>query len=225
MDVHIESSWKAVLQDEFEKSYFAELKKFLVDEISSGKTIYPHPKNIFHAFEACPFHQVKVVILGQDPYHTPGAAHGLCFSVPEGAPLPPSLQNIYKELKSDLGISPSKNGNLEYWAEQGVFLLNSVLTVQKGLAASHAKKGWETFTDRVIQELSEKREGIVFLLWGNYAKKKGEHINRSKHLVLEAGHPSPLSVRHFLGCQHFSKANVYLGEMGSSEIVWGRKEC
>ncbi len=220
MEVLIEDSWKCILSEEFEKPYFTNLKEFLVNEITAGKIIYPHPKNIFRAFWECPFSAVKVVIVGQDPYHTPKMAHGLCFSVPETEPLPPSLKNIYKELHADLGIEPCKTGNLEYWASQGVFLLNSVLTVQKGIPASHAGKGWEEFTNKVIKELSEKREGLVFILWGNYAKKKGEHINRQKHLVLESGHPSPLSVRHFLGCKHFSKTNTYLKARGKTEIQW-----
>ena len=222
MNIQLNQSWLEVIGDEFEKPYFQELKQFLVDEITAGKTIYPHPKNIFQALNTTPFDQVKVVILGQDPYINPEQAMGLCFSVPQSqAKLPPSLKNIYKELVTDIdGFQIPQHGDLTKWAEQGVLLLNAVLTVEAGLSASHAKHGWEDFTDRIIAELSEKREGIVFLLWGNYAKKKGLHIDRDKHLVLESGHPSPLSVRYFLGCKHFSKTNEYLVKQEKEIIDW-----
>lgn len=220
-EVILESSWKNTLSEEFQKPYFAELKEFLVQEIRQKKTIYPHPKNIFAAFDLCPFDQTRVVILGQDPYHGENQAHGLCFSVTEGVPIPPSLRNIFKELKSEFpDFSIPKDGNLTKWAEQGILLLNAVLTVEKDKAASHAKKGWETFTDAVVQKLSAQREGIIFLLWGNYAKKKGEHIDRQKHVVLESAHPSPLSATRFFGCGHFSQVNAILCERGDDEIIW-----
>lgn len=217
----IEASWKAVLEDEFQKPYFAELKQFLVNEIGAGKKIYPLPLQIFHAFEKCPFYQVKVVILGQDPYHGENQAHGLCFSVNKGVRLPPSLQNIYKELQHDLGINISTHGNLEQWAEQGVLLLNAVLSVRAGSPTSHANKGWEQFTDRVIKEISDRRAGVIFLLWGKYAQKKGEIIDRKKHFVLEAPHPSPYSAHSgFFGCKHFSKTNEILTSQGKEPIDW-----
>ncbi|HZK96879.1 MAG TPA: uracil-DNA glycosylase [Prolixibacteraceae bacterium] len=220
MDIKIESSWKEHLKDEFKKPYFTDLTSFVKAEYTTQK-IYPPGKLIFNAFEKCPFDKVKVVILGQDPYHEPGQAHGLCFSVPDGINLPPSLQNIFKEIKNDLDIPIPKSGNLERWAEQGVFLLNATLTVRAHLAASHQKKGWETFTDNVIRMLSDSGEHLVFLLWGAYAQRKGELINTSKHLVLSSVHPSPLSAhRGFFGNHQFSKTNEYLFAYGKQSINW-----
>lgn len=228
MDVspHIEGSWEKVLEDEFQKPYFSELKQFIVQEIEAGKTIYPSPKNIFHAFEKCPFHKVKVMILGQDPYHGPNQAHGLCFSVQKGVKIPPSLQNIYKELQQEFpDFVPPNHGFLESWAHQGILMLNAVLTVRAGSPASHAKKGWETFTDRVITEISEKKEGIIFLLWGRYAQQKGAHIDRNKHFVLEAAHPSPFSAHNgFFGCGHFAQANEILLSQKKEPIDWKIEE-
>ena len=219
--VQLEDSWKQRLQVEFEKPYMQNLKTFLQAEKNQGKVIFPPGKQMFAALNSLPFDRVKVVILGQDPYHGPGQAHGLCFSVPEGVALPPSLKNIFKELHSDLGIKPAANGNLKPWAEQGVLLLNSVLSVESGQAASHQGKGWEQFTDKIISLLNEQRQDLVFLLWGSYAHKKGEHIDEKKHYVLKTVHPSPLSVhRGFLGCRHFSKCNQYLRDKGLSEINW-----
>ena len=221
MNVQIEPSWKHEFGGEFDQPYMAKLKSFLKEEINSGKNIYPKPREWFLAFNHTPFNKVKVVILGQDPYHGPGQAHGLCFSVQPGVRPPPSLLNIYKELKSDLGIDPPQNGNLEKWADQGVLLLNSVLTVQEGSAASHQGKGWETFTDRAIHLLNDKREHLAFLLWGAYSQKKGAFIDRNKHLVLESVHPSPLSAhRGFLGSRPFSKINHYLEKHGIEQIDW-----
>ena len=220
MDVKIEKSWKNQLEKEFEKDYFFKLTHYLRTEYQQ-QTIYPEGKLIFNAFEHCPFDQVRVVILGQDPYHEPGQAHGLCFSVKEGVALPPSLQNIFKEIRSDEGYEPFKSGNLERWANQGVLLLNATLTVRAHLAGSHQKKGWETFTDAAIHALAEKRSGLVFILWGAYAQKKGAFIDEKKHLVLKAVHPSPLSVyRGFFGCRHFSKTNKYLLSQGLVPIDW-----
>ncbi len=221
MEVKIEKSWKEALQDEFGKEYFQKLTEFVKDEYKSG-AVYPPAKFIFHAFELTPFNKVKVVILGQDPYHGPGQAHGLSFSVPEGISAPPSLQNIHKELKSDLGSETSKeSGNLEYWAKQGVLLLNATLTVRAHTAGSHQKKGWEQFTDAVIQTLSQKRNTRVFILWGRYAQEKGKLIDRTKHLVLEAAHPSPFSAYNgFFGSKPFSKTNEYLAKHGLEPIVW-----
>ncbi len=217
----IEPSWKAALTDEFAQPYFAELKQFIVQEIADKKTLCPPPAQIFHAFDKCPFGQVKVVILGQDPYHGAGQAHGLCFSVNKGVRIPPSLQNIYKELHTDLGLAIPTHGNLEKWTKQGVLLLNAVLTVRAGSPASHAGKGWEKFTNRVIKELSDQREGIVFLLWGRYAQQKGQLIDRYKHFVLEAAHPSPFSAHNgFLGCRHFSQTNEFLIKQGKTPIDW-----
>ncbi|MBO5798645.1 MAG: uracil-DNA glycosylase [Paludibacteraceae bacterium] len=220
MDVKIEESWKVILKDEFEKPYFKILTDFVRKEYQT-QTVYPPAKLIFNAFDLCPFDKVKVVIIGQDPYHGPGQAHGLCFSVNDGIDVPPSLVNIYKEIKEDLGIEPPASGNLERWAKQGVLLLNATLTVRARTAGSHQNKGWEEFTDRVIKELSEKRKDVVFMLWGSYAQKKGAIIDTKKHCVLTSVHPSPLSAyRGFLGCKHFSKANEYLKSKGLAEICW-----
>jgi uracil-DNA glycosylase len=220
MDVKIEESWKEVLKDEFEKPYFKILTDFVRKEYQT-QTVYPPAKLIFNAFDLCPFDKVKVVIIGQDPYHGPGQAHGLCFSVNDGIDVPPSLVNIYKEIKEDLGIESPASGNLERWAKQGVLLLNATLTVRARTAGSHQNKGWEEFTDRVIKELSEKRKDVVFMLWGSYAQKKGAIIDTKKHCVLTSVHPSPLSAyRGFLGCKHFSKANEYLKSKGLAEICW-----
>ncbi|MCB9234673.1 MAG: uracil-DNA glycosylase [Bacteroidia bacterium] len=217
----IHPSWLEVLQDEFQKPYFADLKEFLVREKMAGKTVFPPGKQIFSAFDSTPFDKVKVVILGQDPYHNPGQAHGMCFSVQPGVKAPPSLINIYKEMESDLGIPPADHGYLMKWAEQGVFLLNSILTVQAFNAASHQGKGWERFTDAVIQQLNDKREGLVFILWGGYAKKKGEVIDTRKHLVLKSTHPSPLSAYNgFFGSKPFSQTNAYLTKLGKTPIDW-----
>ncbi|MBI2121061.1 MAG: uracil-DNA glycosylase [Parcubacteria group bacterium] len=218
--VKIEATWKKALADEFEKPYFSELTKFVRDEYKSAK-VYPPPKFIFRAFELCPFDKVRVVILGQDPYHGAGQAHGLCFSVPESVPVPPSLQNIYKEISADLGLPIPQNGNLEGWAEQGVLLLNATLTVRAGSPGSHQHKGWEEFTDAVIRALSEQKKHLVFLLWGRYAQNKGAHIDSKKHLVLTAAHPSPFSAYNgFFGCKHFSKTNEYLKAHGEKPIEW-----
>ncbi|MBQ3619303.1 MAG: uracil-DNA glycosylase [Bacteroidales bacterium] len=220
MEVKIEESWKKVLAGEFEKPYFAQLINFVKAEYAAG-TVYPEGKNIFNAFNLCPLPNVKVVIIGQDPYHEPRQAHGLCFSVQDGVEFPPSLQNIFKEIESDLGTPVPQSGNLERWARQGVFLLNSILTVRAHQAASHANKGWETFTDEVIKQISDKTENVVFMLWGNYAKVKGKVIDTKKHLILNTVHPSPLSVyRGFFGCKHFSRANQYLTEHGKTPIIW-----
>ncbi|MBP5367340.1 MAG: uracil-DNA glycosylase [Bacteroidales bacterium] len=220
MDVKIEESWKKVLAGEFDKPYFAQLINFVKAEYAAG-TVYPEGKNIFNAFNLCPLPNVKVVIIGQDPYHEPRQAHGLCFSVQDGVEFPPSLQNIFKEIESDLGTPVPPSGNLERWARQGVFLLNSILTVRAHQAASHANKGWETFTDEVIKQISDKTENVVFMLWGNYAKVKGKVIDTKKHLILNTVHPSPLSVyRGFFGCKHFSRANEYLTAHGKTPINW-----
>ena len=222
MDVKIEESWKAVLREEFDKEYFSRIAAFLHQEKREGKTIYPPGPLIFNAFRLTPFDQVKVVILGQDPYHGPGQAHGLSFSVQDGVALPPSLQNIYKEVHTDTdtGSPIPASGNLERWARQGVFLLNSVLTVRAGAPTSHSNIGWQTFTDAVIKTLSEKKNGLVFMLWGNYARNKRPLVDSSRHLVLEAAHPSPLARGAFFGCRHFSKANEYLISQGKTPIVW-----
>lgn len=218
MNVNIEEGWKQRLMCEFEKPYFKSLIEFVKSEYQT-KTIYPSGKLIFNAFDSCAFDQVKVIILGQDPYHGPGQAHGLCFSVPDGVMVPPSLVNIYKEIHSDLGIAPPRSGNLERWARQGVLLLNATLTVRAHQAGSHQGKGWEEFTDAAIKVLAEERKGLVFMLWGAYAQKKGAFIDSNKHFVLKAPHPSPLSAhRGFLGRGHFSKANEYLE--GGNKIVW-----
>ena len=220
MDVKIEQSWKEVLKDEFEKDYFINLTNFIKKEYLSGKAIYPKPSNIFNAFNLCPLDNVKVVIIGQDPYHEPNQAHGLCFSVQKGVNYPPSLVNIYKEIENDLGYKSVTNGDLSYWAEQGILLLNSSLTVKAHYAGSHSGIGWEIFTDSVIKILSYK-EGIVYLLWGSFAQKKAEIIDINKNLVLKSVHPSPLSAhRGFFGNHHFSKTNQYLKSLGKKEIIW-----
>lgn len=220
MEVAIEESWKAVLREEFDKEYFSRIAAFLHKEKREGKTIYPPGPLIFNAFRLTPFDKVKVVILGQDPYHGTGQAHGLSFSVRDGVALPPSLQNIYKEVASDTGAVPPRSGDLTRWAVQGVFLLNSVLTVRAGEPTSHSSIGWQTFTDAVIKTVSDKKESVVFMLWGNYAKNKKPLIDTSKHLVLEAAHPSPLARGAFFGCRHFSQANSYLISTGQSPINW-----
>lgn len=220
MNVKIDPSWHTQLEKEFEKQYFKDLTDFVRKEYQT-KRIYPPGSLIFNAFNVCPFSNVKVVLLGQDPYHGPNQAHGLCFSVNDKIPLPPSLQNIYKEIESDLNIKTYTTGNLERWAKQGVFLLNATLTVQSGMAGSHQGKGWETFTDAVIKILSQEKEHLVFLLWGSYAQQKASLIDENKHLVLRAVHPSPLSAyRGFFGCRHFSKTNEYLRLNGLPEIDW-----
>jgi uracil-DNA glycosylase len=220
MEVKIEESWKRRLSNEFEEPYFRELTDFVREEYTT-KQIFPPGKLIFHAFEQSPFEKTKVVILGQDPYHGPGQAHGLCFSVPDGIELPPSLQNIFKEIGQDLGLPAPSNGNLDRWATQGVLLLNATLTVQANRAGSHQNKGWEIFTDRVIRILAEEKEHLVFILWGSFAQKKGEFIDRSRHLVLSSPHPSPLSsYRGFFGNKHFSKTNRYLESHGILPINW-----
>ena len=220
MNVTIEESWKRVLSSEFEKEYFKTLRDFIHSEYRN-KTIYPPAKQIFNAFDSCPFESVKVVILGQDPYHEPSQAHGLSFSVLPPCPPPPSLVNIYKEIRSDIGTLVSSNGDLTDWSRQGVLLLNATLTVEAHKAGSHQNKGWETFTDSAIKALAENREHLVFMLWGSYAQRKGAFIDRSRHLVLQAPHPSPLSAyRGFFGCKHFSAANAYLISQGLSPIVW-----
>ena len=220
MQVKIEKSWQEVLQVEFDKPYFENLVGFVKQEYASN-TIFPPAGQIFNAFNTCPFNNVKVVILGQDPYHGPGQAHGLCFSVNDGIQFPPSLQNIFKEITSDLGIPAPKTGNLTRWAEQGVLLLNATLTVRASQAGSHQGKGWEEFTDAVIKTISEKTENVVFILWGSYAIKKKSLINASKHCILTAPHPSPLSsYRGFFGCKHFSQTNTYLTSKGKTPIEW-----
>ncbi len=214
-------SWKSRVGDYFDRPDMQALSEFLRTELRAGKTIFPPPKQIFSALDATPFEQVKVVILGQDPYHGPGQAHGLCFSVQPGVPIPPSLRNMYLEIQNDLGIPVPRHGYLMRWAEQGVLLLNAVLTVEQGLAGSHQGKGWEGFTDAVIDHLNREREGLVFMLWGSYAQAKGRLIDARRHLVLKAPHPSPLSAhRGFLGCRHFSTANAYLEERGQAPIDW-----
>lgn len=219
--IQLEPSWLAALDSEFQQPYMQELRQFLKEQKGKGATVYPRGGEIFNAFEHTPLDRVKVVILGQDPYHGPGQAHGLCFSVRPGVAIPPSLRNIYKEIERDLGIPPPDHGNLSHWADQGVLLLNSVLTVNAGQAGSHQGKGWETFTDRVVEVVNREREGVVFLLWGSYAQRKGAVIDRQRHCVLTAPHPSPLSAhRGFLGCGHFSAANAWLEQRGQTPIDW-----
>lgn len=219
--IQLHDSWLKILEAEFQQPYMEELRNFLRAEKSAGKTIYPPGDKIFNALNSTPFEEVKVVILGQDPYHGPNQAHGLCFSVQPGVPLPPSLRNIYKELQSDLGIQTPAHGYLQSWAEQGVLLLNATLTVERGKAGSHQGRGWERFTDAVVAHLNEDRDHLVFLLWGSYAQRKGEFIDRQRHCVLTAPHPSPFSAnRGFFGCRHFSKANDYLLSQGKPAIDW-----
>ena len=221
MDVNIHESWKPYLQGEFAKPYFENLIAFVKDEYSQQKC-FPPGKNIFAAFDWCPFDQVKVVIIGQDPYHGLGQANGLCFSVNDGIPHPPSLINIFKEIEEDLKIPYPKSGNLERWARQGVFLLNATLTVRANQAGSHQNKGWETFTDAVIKIVSENKENVIFLLWGGFAKQKAKFINTQKHTILASGHPSPLSANrgYWFGNRHFSKTNSLLEQVGQKIIVW-----
>lgn len=221
MDVKIEQSWKDVLALEFEKDYFKKLTEFVRSEYLSGKTIYPEPKNIFNAFNLCPLSNVKVVIIGQDPYHEPHQAHGLCFSVESGVDFPPSLVNIYKEIESDIGHKSITNGDLSAWARQGVLLLNSTLTVQAHIAASHSGKGWETFTDAVIRAVNETQKNVVYMLWGSFAQKKADFVDNQNNLILKSAHPSPLSAyRGFFGNHHFSRANEYLIQNGKKPIDW-----
>ena len=220
MELRLEQSWKEKLEGEFGKPYFEKLTAFVKEEYAKG-AVYPHPKNIFRAFELTPFNQVKVVILGQDPYHGPGQAVGLSFAVEEGTSIPPSLRNIYKELESDLGKPVARQGDLSHWAKQGVLLLNATLTVRARAAGSHQGQGWEEFTDAVIKVLSEERTHLVFMLWGNYARNKGAHIDRSKHLVIESAHPSPFSAYNgFFGSKPFSTTNQYLEEHEKEPIDW-----
>ena len=220
MNIKIDPSWKQALEEEFGKEYFKTLTEFIKAEYQHA-IVYPPPKNIFRAFDLCPFDKVKVVILGQDPYHGAGQANGLCFAVGEGVALPPSLQNIFKEIESDLGQKlVHKSGDLERWARQGVLLLNATLTVRAGVAGSHQRKGWEEFTDAVVRALNDRKELLVFILWGNYAKQKGAHIDRAKHCVLESSHPSPLARGGFFGSKPFSKTNEYLAAHGEAPIDW-----
>ncbi|EAY24841.1 uracil-DNA glycosylase [Microscilla marina] len=218
MDVKIADSWKEKLQEEFEKSYFKDLVAFVKDEYLS-QTVYPPGNQIFNAFDKSPFDRTRVVIIGQDPYHGAGQANGLCFSVSDGVRIPPSLRNIFKEINQDLGKDIPKSGNLERWAEQGVLLLNATLTVRAKTAGSHQNKGWEQFTDAVIKAISDEKENVVFLLWGRYARDKGKVVDRNKHCVLEAPHPSPMA-KGFVGCRHFSRANEFLKSKGLAEIDW-----
>ena len=218
--VKIEEGWKNALKDEFGKPYFQKLKAFLLEEREAGHTIYPPGKFIFNAFNSAPFDKVKVVIIGQDPYHGPGQAHGLCFSVPEGIRIPPSLRNIYKELHEDVGMTIPNHGYLQSWADQGILMLNAMLTVRAGQAGSHQKKGWEQFTTAAITQLNEQKEGIIFLLWGRYAQEKGLVIDSQRHHVLKAAHPSPLARVGFIGCKHFSQTNGLLIKQGKAPIDW-----
>jgi uracil-DNA glycosylase len=219
-EIKIDETWKQRLQGEFEKDYMKELRSFLKSQLQSGKEVYPQGNEIFQAFNSTPFDKTKVVIIGQDPYHGPGQAHGLCFSVKPGVKTPPSLVNIYKELNSDLGIPIAKHGNLINWANQGVLMLNNVLTVERSKAGSHRKKGWEQYTDKVIEVLNEQKEGLVFILWGRDAQTKAQRVDRQKHYVLESAHPSPFSAHRFFGGKHFSKANDYLISRGLEPINW-----
>ncbi len=220
MDVRISPEWKELLKNEFEQPYFAKLAEFVRHEYSTRR-IFPPAKNIFSAFDECPLSSLKVVIIGQDPYHGDGQANGLCFSVADGVPFPPSLQNIFAEVHSDVGAEIPRSGNLERWARQGVLLLNSVLTVRAHEAASHAGHGWEQFTDAVVQRIAQEKDGIVYMLWGSYAQRKGHNIDPSRNCILKSVHPSPLSAyRGFFGCRHFSQANRYLESIGKGPIVW-----
>jgi uracil-DNA glycosylase len=224
MEVKIEQSWKKVLKEEFDKGYFEQIVVFLKHEKLTGKRIYPPGHQIFNAFDSTPFDEVKVVILGQDPYHGPGQAHGLSFSVLDGVKPPPSLQNMYKELQEDIGLPIPQTGNLSSWAANGVLLLNSILTVRDGEPGSHSKIGWEHFTDAVIRKISQEKEQVVFMLWGNFAQSKQSLIDATKHLILKAAHPSPFSVhKGFYGCRHFSKANEYLVRHGKNPVNWQPK--
>ena len=225
-DIRLHPSWLEPLSTEFAQPYMAELKRFLIAEREAGKRIFPAGSNWFRALDLTPLGEVRVVILGQDPYHGEGQAHGLCFSVPNGVRPPPSLVNIFKELQSDLGIRPSPHGLLEHWARQGVLLLNAVLTVAMGQAASHRDRGWERFTDAIIRLVNAKAEPVVFMLWGSYAQKKAAFVDTSRHLVLKAPHPSPLSAHSgFFGCRHFSQANAFLEAHGRQPIDWALPEC
>jgi uracil-DNA glycosylase len=224
-DIKLHPTWLERLGDEFAQPYMGELRNFLVAQREAGKRIFPKGSEWFRALDLTPLDQVRVVILGQDPYHGPGQAHGLCFSVPNGVRPPPSLVNIYKELESDLGIKPARHGFLEHWAKQGVLLLNSVLTVEMGQAASHRDRGWERFTDAVVAEVNARTEPTVFMLWGSYAQKKAAFVDTSHHLVLKAPHPSPLSAHSgFFGCRHFSKANAFLESKGLQPVDWALPE-
>jgi uracil-DNA glycosylase len=218
-DVNIHPSWKARLSQEFEKDYFQRLSQQIRQEYQT-QTVYPPPKDVFRAFDMCPFEEVKVVIIGQDPYHGPKQANGLCFAVHDGITIPPSLKNIFKEIEQDLGVKPYDSGDLSRWAKQGVLMLNSVLTVRAHQAASHKGKGWEQFTDAVVEKLNAEREGIVYLLWGRYAQDKGAVVDREKNLVLTSAHPSPFSATKFFGNHHFSRCNEYLEAHGEEPIDW-----
>ena len=220
MNVRIAEDWREVLQPEFDKPYFEQLVEFVREEYAKGQ-VFPQGSNIFRAFDKCPLDRLKVVIIGQDPYHGEGQANGLCFSVNDGVAFPPSLQNIFKEVSSDMGVPIPQSGNLDRWAEQGVLLLNAVLTVRAHEAASHAGRGWETFTDAVVRAIAERKQGVVYMLWGSYAQKKGAMADPTRNLILKAVHPSPLSVyRGFFGSRHFSQANAYLQSIGKEPIVW-----
>ena len=220
MDVRIAEDWKEILREEFSKPYFEELVSFVKQEYASGE-VFPAGRNIFRAFDKCPFEKLKVVIIGQDPYHGEGQANGLCFSVNEGVPFPPSLKNIFKEVSDDIGVPVPRSGELDRWAEQGVLMLNAVLTVRAHNAASHAGHGWERFTDAVVKAIAERKQGVVYMLWGSYAQRKGAIANPKQNLILHAVHPSPLSAyRGFFGCKHFSQANNYLISIGKEPIVW-----
>ena len=220
MDVRIAEDWKEILSEEFSKPYFKDLVEFVRAEYAAGE-VFPKGKDIFRAFDKCPFERLKVVIIGQDPYHGVGQANGLCFSVGEGVPFPPSLQNIFKEVNSDTGAPIPASGNLDRWAEQGVLLLNAVLTVRAHQAASHAGRGWETFTDAVVRAIATRKQGVVYMLWGSYAQRKGAIADPNNNLILKSVHPSPLSsYRGFFGCRHFSKANEYLASIGREQILW-----
>ena len=219
-EVRMAEDWKALLCEEFDKPYFNDLVRFVKEEYAQG-VVYPSGANIFRAFDKCPFERLKVVIIGQDPYHGPNQANGLCFSVNDGVAFPPSLQNIFKEVSSDIGVAMPTSGNLDRWAEQGVLLLNAVLTVRAHNAASHAGRGWEQFTDAVVRTVAERKQGVVYMLWGSYAQRKGAIVDSAKNLILKSVHPSPLSAyRGFFGCRHFSLANGYLKQLGKEPICW-----
>lgn len=219
-EVRMAEDWKALLAEEFDKPYFNDLVRFVKEEYAQS-VVYPSGANIFRAFDKCPFERLKVVIIGQDPYHGPNQANGLCFSVNDGVAFPPSLQNIFKEVSSDIGVAMPTSGNLDRWAEQGVLLLNAVLTVRAHNAASHAGRGWEQFTDAVVRTVAERKQGVVYMLWGSYAQRKGAIVDSAKNLILKSVHPSPLSAyRGFFGCRHFSLANGYLKQLGKEPICW-----